>query len=254
MDNKIINGVWGSPRLTNIEKLSIRSFQDNGHEYHLWVTGSVEGVPEGTTVHNVGEVVPPDSPNWFSTPIHFCDYFRYNLINKIGGWYVDVDVVCLKPFDHAQDYVIIAEDANGGPTATIDFRYLSSCTFKAPPQCRLLKTIVEEIERRNPRNGCGLPPRLRDINDGNGPPMFRKWVPKLRLAEFIHPPYAFDALDYKDYHKFVSSGHKLTFPEESYAIHLRSSFWRCGDPMLVPDKKYPEDSLYEQLKMKHGVQ
>jgi hypothetical protein len=250
-----MNGVWTGPRLTNIEKLCIRSFQDHGHEFHLYVTGSTDGIPEGTMVHQTDEIVPKDAHTWFSNPGHFGDYFRYNLIHKVGGWYVDMDTVCLRPFYFQEPYVFLAENRQvGGPSDEIDLSYLTSCLFKAPATCELLRIIIEQIEGRNPRAGCNLPFPLNDINEGNGPPMFRKWVPYLGLDSYIKPSRFFDVLSWHDYGRFVSSDQSWGFPNDAHAIHLRSSFWRCGNPGLIPDNRYPEDSLFEQLKKRHGVQ
>jgi Glycosyltransferase sugar-binding region containing DXD motif len=251
-----VNGVWTGRSLTNIEKLCIHSFQDHGHEFHLYVTESTEGVPPGTIVHSTDEIVPAGATSWFSNPGHFSDYFRYHLIYQIGGWYIDMDTVCLQRFIFEDvPYVFLAEnEQTGGPSDKINLSYLTSCLFKAPAGCELLKNIIDEIESRDPRKGCNLPFPLSDINQGNGPPMFRKWVPRMGLERYIYPSRFFDVLSWHDYGKFVSSGWTWIPPEDVYAIHLRSSFWRCGNPGLVPNNKYPEDSLYEQLKKKHGVQ
>lgn len=38
--------------------------------------------------------------------VGFSDLFRYMLLSQVGGWYVDFDTVCLKPFDFKEDTVI----------------------------------------------------------------------------------------------------------------------------------------------------
>jgi|ETNmetMinimDraft_26_1059896.scaffolds.fasta_scaffold323783_1 hypothetical protein len=45
--NRIIQGLWIGERLRLNERLSIKSFLDHGHEYHLYAYDSIEGVPDG---------------------------------------------------------------------------------------------------------------------------------------------------------------------------------------------------------------
>lgn len=257
MDNKIINGVWCGVELTNLEKLSIRSFLSNGHEFHLYTTHpDCRGIPEGTVVHATSEVVPEDAHTWFTGPNHFSDYFRSHLICKKGGWYVDVDIVCLKPFDFPEPYVLLCESPDGGVSSLLDPAYLTGCLFKAPAEAPFLQNIVNEIESRNPQKGCDLTRIIGNINAGIGPGLFRKWVPKAGLQDYYRDSAVFDAigcLDGKQYVRFVSGGQSWSFPEKSRAIHLRCSYWQHGNLGLNPNKNYPEDSLYEQLKKKYGV-
>src|ERR1700693_4359840 len=92
-ENKIVRGMWIGERLTNIQKLCIRSFQDHGHEFHLYVPIDipVAGIPEGTVVHQIAEVAPLGSRNHFANDANFSDWFRVNMIYQLGGWYVDMD-------------------------------------------------------------------------------------------------------------------------------------------------------------------
>ena len=111
-DNKIINGLWISPNgkpLSNLERLCIHSFCANGHDFRLWTYGNLQGVPENTApgkveVRDGNEIVPEDGI--FS--VHgslstFSDYFRWELLRKHGGWWSDVDIVCLRPLNVAAE-------------------------------------------------------------------------------------------------------------------------------------------------------
>jgi hypothetical protein len=41
-----------------MEQLSISSFLQNGHDYHLYVYDEVKNVPAGTVVRNANEILP----------------------------------------------------------------------------------------------------------------------------------------------------------------------------------------------------
>src|SRR5580692_1821427 len=100
----VIQSFW-SGKLTDMEKLCITSFLKNGHPFHLYCYGELEGVPEGTTVMDAGTLMPESEIKNFPTLQQFADYFRYRLLYDKGGWWMDMDTVCLRPFDFKQDYV-----------------------------------------------------------------------------------------------------------------------------------------------------
>lgn len=253
MDNRI-NGVWFGPRLTNMQKLCIRSYQDHGHEFHLYTDDpNCGGVPAGTIVHSVEEILSiKDNRPRFNCESHFSDYFRVILIYKIGGWYVDLDTICIRPFDFCEDYVFVSENEHGGmrnpkeppilPT-TEPTKLINGCIFKAPAGCDFLQNIIARINNMDTRSAKWL-----DV----GPNQFRYEVPNWGLEKFVKPPVTFDAINPNELYHFVSAGVDWNLSLDSYVIHLRSSAWKEGTG-LSPDKEYPMDSLYEQLKRKHGV-
>jgi hypothetical protein len=249
-ENKIINGVWDGPALSNLEILSIQSFQKLGHEYHLYCSQPTARIPDGVIVHKAEEVVAADAYTWFTNPGHYSDYVRYNLIYKVGGWYCDVDIVPLRFFDFPDPYVFLAENEKGGMSDKINTRFLTSCLFKAPAGCHLLKIIIDEMEAQDLRNNH-LPFPLSDINLGNGPPMFRRWVPKLGLESFIKTSRVFDVFDWNLYAWLFSGDHEWSFPEGSYAMHFRRSFWTYNN--WDTNGSYHPNSLYEKLKRGESV-
>ncbi len=97
----VIQRLWIGERLSPMERLSITSFLRNGHPFHLYVYGKPDGVPEGTVVLDANEILP--SSRIFKYAAHntyagFANFFRYKLLSEKGGWWVDADTVCLKPF------------------------------------------------------------------------------------------------------------------------------------------------------------
>lgn len=55
--NKTLQGLWIGPELSLMEQLSISSFLQNGHDYHLYVYDEVN-VPAGTVVRSANEILP----------------------------------------------------------------------------------------------------------------------------------------------------------------------------------------------------
>ena len=56
----IVQSLWIGGKLSNMEILSIKSFLDNGNEYHLYIYGKVENIPKGTIVKNGEDIISKD--------------------------------------------------------------------------------------------------------------------------------------------------------------------------------------------------
>src|SRR5215813_6559365 len=103
--NRIVQGLWIGPHLSVMERLSIRSFLANGHEYHLYVYDQVENVPEGAVLKDANEVFDKSRVFTYQSGFGknsyagFANMFRYKLLAMRGGWWADSDVVCIRPLD-----------------------------------------------------------------------------------------------------------------------------------------------------------
>ncbi len=115
-NNKTVNGLWIGSHLSKVELLTIRSFLYHGHDFHLWVYDEIDTkLPDGTTLRNAEEIIPREkvfsyeNKNQFGhgkgSFAGFSDIFRYKLMHDHGGWWVDMDVCCLKPLQFKEDYV-----------------------------------------------------------------------------------------------------------------------------------------------------
>src|SRR4051812_19813754 len=97
----IIRGLWIGAELSVMERMSIASFLAHGHEYHLYVYDDVKYVPKGALVRDANEILPSSMIFQYKhskSYAGFANFFRYQLLLQKGGWWVDTDVVCLKPF------------------------------------------------------------------------------------------------------------------------------------------------------------
>ncbi len=113
-ENKIVNAFWVTGKLRKMEQLTIRSFIHFGHEFHLWsYDKEVDDLPPGTVLHDAAEIIQEErvfryrskKMVWGSGSYGgFSDIFRYKLLHERGGWWVDMDVTCLKPFDFPEPY------------------------------------------------------------------------------------------------------------------------------------------------------
>ena len=113
-DNKTVSGLWGCKRgeaLSNMERLCIHSFCKNGHNFRLYAYEEISNLPVLSgggklEVCDAAEILPKSEifVNHGSLA-EFADMFRWELLRQRGGWYVDMDVVCLRPFDFSNEIV-----------------------------------------------------------------------------------------------------------------------------------------------------
>jgi hypothetical protein len=116
-DNKTVNGLWIGDRLSVMEMLTLKSFVFHGHTFHLWTYNKIENqLPEGVVIKDANQIIPEKNiiVRKFNDPVTgvgkgsvgapFSDMFRYKLLFEQGGWWVDMDVTCLKPLAIEEPY------------------------------------------------------------------------------------------------------------------------------------------------------
>lgn len=142
--NKNINALWIGKILSPIELLTIQSFIDNGHAFVLWAYDTIETpLPQGVILHDAEKIIPRKEvfcykyKNQFGhgkgSFAGFSDIFRYKLLYEYGGWWVDMDVTCLEPFDFEAEYVFRTHH---------DLPMVGNI-MKCPPKSKLMKHCYE---------------------------------------------------------------------------------------------------------------
>lgn len=79
----------------------MRSFVRRGHSFHLHVYEFFD-VPDGVSLIDAAKTLPKEALFFFDNPTTgkpdlgpFSDLFRFKLLLEGGGWYVDVDTICM---------------------------------------------------------------------------------------------------------------------------------------------------------------
>jgi hypothetical protein len=232
-----IQGLWIGSRLSTMQQLCIRSFLDHGHPFHLYVYGDVAGIPEGTTRCDGRDILPESEICCYAegfgkgSPSLFSNLFRYKLLLDKGGWWSDLDMVCLRPLRFEQPYVFGEQNRRNGTTTA------NVAIIKAPAQSPLIRDCWETA------NGAD---RQALLWGQIGPHLMNAAVTRAGLREFILPPEAFYAIDFWRFDDFFTD---ITPPASSYGLHLWGAMWKQHG--RDPDATYAEDSLYERLKSLH---
>jgi hypothetical protein len=212
------------------------SFVQQGHDYHLYVYERPAGVPPGVQLRDAAEIVPSSTVfvnrrgRGKGSYACFADLFRYKLLCLRGGWWVDADVFCLRPFDFDAPYVLGAEDkpvANG--------------VIKAPAGCELMRRCSEEAANYDPRNVI-----WNELGD-----VLARAVHDLGLMHYVRPPHVFSPIPFYEVVDHVRGRKRFAISSESYAVHLYHEMWRRK--RLNKFGRFPDDSVFEQLRRRAGM-
>lgn len=141
-----VNCFWHGEPLSLLERLTLKSFINNGYDVSLWCYDQDYSVdcPHQVNICDANEIIPLDKIFFYNGSGDcrkgslggFSDLFRYSLIYKQGGVYVDMDSVCLRPYDFSADYVI-KPHKRCGTVANV---------LKAPAGCSFLEDCITETE------------------------------------------------------------------------------------------------------------
>src|SRR5690606_13645439 len=164
----------------------------------------------------------------------FSDWFRYKMLYDRGGWWVDMDSVCLRHFNFEDDYCFATESnvvgnveiTNGIITAAIRSDFLADCLENID------KYIL--INKKSIRWGAFGPTFLREI-----------------LGYYEHQPYVkspevFCPIPWKDTANLISGEFRLQLSSSIFAIHLWNEIWSLRK--LNKNTPYHPDSIFEKLK------
>ena len=98
--NNTIQSLWIGSALSKLEQLCLKSFIDNDMEFHLYTYDKIDNIPEGVIIKNGNEIL--DKSEIFrynnGSVSAFSNLFRFTLLDKKGGFWVDTDVICVRPF------------------------------------------------------------------------------------------------------------------------------------------------------------
>ena len=186
-DNIIVQSLWiGSP-LSNLEKLSIKSFLKNGHDFHLYIYEPIEGIPEGTTIKDGNEILPKEeiftysnSKAGKSSVSAFSNIFRFKLLYLRGNYWVDTDMVCTQFLNFSEEFLFTTEPkTNKGYSK----EKINAGVIKLPIFSKAALFGFNRCQRIKKKILSG------EIKWGLGPKTVQVIVNQFELREFVKPWY-----------------------------------------------------------------
>jgi glycosyltransferase involved in cell wall biosynthesis len=254
-DNRIVHGLWIGPTLSPMELLTIKSFLRHGHEFHLWVYDKIQTpLPKEVILEDANKIIPqsriikkadtdPETGvgrGSFSSP--FSDLFRYKLLYEKGGYWVDMDITCLRPFNFAEPYVFRPHRV--GVVGSI---------IKCPRRSRLMKAVYEQVARdANEHSEWLMPNRV-----------LSRMVHRLGLARYIQANIWNEDSWWGQVRPFALGDDPI--PSGWVGIHWINEFWRTlkqhggfyrGKRLfdVVPEKENPKPgSALAKLYAEYGL-
>ena len=237
----IVQSLWIGDRLGALQQLGVRSFLAHGHAYHLYAYDDVADVPAGTTICDASAILAKASifsyRRGFGQGSHsaFSNQFRYQLLFDRGGWWVDTDVVCLRPFDFVDDVVFAQERWEDGKIN------VASCVLKSPPSAEFLRYCLDVCESKTKDH----------IEWGEiGPVLLDDAVRRFRLEKHLVSVEAFNPVHYFSASDLVAPDFMEARIESSFAVHLWSQMWSAlgMNSNITP----PPNSLYGILRARYS--
>jgi len=236
--NITVNSMWIGNSLSACELLTIKSFINNGHKFVLWAYDDIETqLPSGTILRDASEIIP--SSKIFSYRFSdqfghgkgsyagFSDIFRYKLLYMYGGWWVDMDVTCLKPLDFDSEYVFRSHHSLP----------LVGNVMKCPKASLLMeKCYAEAVEKVDENNrDWHLPIKILANN-----------VADLGLETYVRNFSNHDS--WNDVRRMLSMNDDV--PESWSVIHWINEEWRRN---CIERNMFLKSSLFSELARRNDV-
>jgi len=109
----ILCSLWVGSKLSTLERICACSWIYHGHQLELFVYDDIGDVPEGVVLKDANAIIPEkDVFLWRGCYAIFAGLFRWTLLYEQGGYWVDMDMLCIKPFDFKDD--ILPQRTGGG--------------------------------------------------------------------------------------------------------------------------------------------
>lgn len=235
LERRVLNTLWVGNSLGYLEQLCLLSGLACGHKTRLfsYEPKTLRGVPRGVEVLDAGEVMPRERMITYRNCGSFAlgsNFWRYEMLAKGLGYWIDLDVLLLKPLPSDTDYVF-GEEHEGG---------LNTAVMYAPPG----SPFVEDLRMLPQANRCpawfGPKNRLRfygarllrshvgldDFPWGTfGPRMVTYVARKHDLLRFAAKPEVFYPVSWHDVCNLYGPSEKVAhlITDRTRTIHLYNS-------------------------------
>jgi hypothetical protein len=214
----LVKGLWIGKTLPLLQRKCLEEFLLLSHHVELYVFDSIENLPPGITLKNAEEIMPRSQIFQYQVgegkgSFSACsNLFRYLLLFKKGGIWIDLDIFPLRPLAYEADYVFASE------TVRLEQdRILASCFIKVPPQSPLMASCVE----------IALQKDWNTIEWGEiGPQLLTQQVKKFNLEKYVLPSWEICPLGWDETELLTKPSLNWHPPKRSKAVHLNNEMLR----------------------------
>lgn len=250
-----IQSMWVGGALTRMAQLSVESFLAHGHEFHIYTYHGITNPPEGARQIDAREILPDSriirQQTGFGRGSYapFADVFRYELLWQRGGWWSDMDMICLRPWAPMADRVVASYWEPGDVSEPIN------CVLRLPPGDPVMRYCLDECAKVD----------LASAAYGEiGPALVGRAVVAAGAKEIVVPWPAFCPIGFRvagalvhgparrrlmDLVQRLRGRPAIAIGPESYGVHLWHEMWRHHG--YAVDGEHHRDSWYEQWKRRY---
>lgn len=210
-----VRSLWVGDSLPAAHRACVESFLRVGHPFELFTYGAVANVPRGVVVRDADEIVSRDRIFTYGKAAGesngglsgFSNLFRYALLAREGGYWVDCDIFCLRPFP-TDAMVISSERMRNGRRA------VTSCVLKCPAKDPFAQYCLARAAASDPATM---------VHGATGPALVAEVVKKRGLEGGLAAPDAFCCVDWFEAERLLKPG---VIPAAAYGVHLWGEVWR----------------------------
>lgn len=257
MKNQLVTGLWIGDTLPEIIELCIASYLKHGHKFQLFCYKTYDNIPEGTIVQNANDLI---DANCLFNPGLFTDWFRWLYLSKHGGWFTDMDVLCLSD-DLPDDDIWIGKDTPESIGTYLlkfpkDHAGIKQLAIGAGDPCSVF-SWTSEIEQQEK---SVLLQRDKDIHHRRkhhiywpkyGKDELRKLVAHYRLDFAVNGTHFVNPLDWNNTYKYFNGEIDMEAPiiKNAFALHLY--YCSCAKNNYEVIRKAKDNSVYRLALKKY---
>jgi hypothetical protein len=223
-----VSMMWVGNPLTEIQRLSMRSFLHHGHDVTLYLYDDRQ-VPDGVRVADANGVM-PESEVFTShdTFAAFSDVFRYRLLRQTDTIWVDADTLCLRPDWDFGDYTFGLQEPDK----------VASCVLGYPPD----SSLAHLLKSRSIYHSA-------NIFDALGPVLVTSVLNELEMTHLAQPMEVFSPILWSDFDvmwREQCTEKVLKACKDSHAVSL----WN----FMLTHNNYPRDAFPKGSAMAHWAE
>jgi hypothetical protein len=215
-DTQTINALWIGKRISKLEMLTIHSFLAFGYIFKLWIYEPLENtLPKNIILGDANEIIPKEQVFAYKNKnkyghgkgsyAGFSDIFRYKLLYEKGGWWVDMDVTCLKPLDFDKQYFFRNHH---------ELNVVGN-VMKCPKHSKLMKYCYDEAIATVTEENTDWHKPIEILNNN---------IAKLGLEQYIYKNVSNED-KWDSTSKFIWTNEEL--PDHWHFIHWQNEEWRA---------------------------
>ena len=234
-EGQVFRTFWHGRPLSQYHLLCLQSFVARGHRVEIFSYDDQLALPNWVVRKDAQQILPSDhilryqkGPGQGSPALH-ANLFRYTMLHRLGGWWIDMDVVLIGSQLPTTPVFFGAEHIDAAAGDSVFGTRFGNAVIKMPPQHPLL---VEAIER------CltiGEAARWSQT----GPVLFTELANKYDLARYGSPIHAVYPISWREFPMFFNPARSTEVKNRcgnAIFVHLWNEMWRRSG---VPDALGP---------------